>query len=233
MNGDNSSIKNAISAVLAELKWQSELNDSMIFEYELKHAGHLVAYANANDQKKILRLLDRQGKIKLAHKLVHNDATRQFEAMGGLPDDLLDSMKTEQLIVDVSTTDFSEANINHGTGVPVSILFDGEAIYLKIADGNKRQIGKLSYDSAMHKIFEKLMSQQPGVPFESASIFNKRINLKQILIKNRYRYLFTLLNVTTYTITRKLEPVIISRAELKVMISQINANYRKNFKDLE
>ena len=44
---------------------------------------------------------------------------------------------------------------------------------------------------------------------------------------------FTLLNVTTYTITRKLEPVIISRAELKVMISQINANYRKNFKDLE
>ena len=64
MNGDNSSIKNAISAVLAELKRQSELNDSMIFEYEPKHAGHLVAYANANDQKKVLRLLDRQGKIK-------------------------------------------------------------------------------------------------------------------------------------------------------------------------
>ena len=95
-------------------------------------------------------------------------------------------------------------------------------------DENRYMIDKLS-----HKIIEKLMSQQPGVPFESASIFNKRINLKQILIKNRYRCLFTLLNVTTYTITRKLEPVIISRAELKVMISQINANYRKNFKDLE
>lgn len=233
MNGGDSSIKNAIGAVLAELKRQSELNDSVVFTYELKYVGRLVAYANAEDQKKILRLLDKQGKIKLTEKLVHNDATTQFEAMGGLPDDLLDSMKGERLIVDVSATDFSEATTDDRTNVPVSILFDDEALYLKIADGEKRQVGKISYDSAVYKIFEKLMSQQPGISFSSASIFNERKNLKQILLKNRYGGLFTLLDVTPNTIARKPEPVIISRTELKAMVSQINATYRKNFKDLE
>ena len=234
MNRNNSSIKNAVNAVLVELKQQSELNDSTIFEYKPKLVGRVAAYANIDDQKKILRLLNKWGDIKLTERLVHNDITRQFKEMGGLPDDLINSMKSDRIIVDVSKTNFSEANSSDGKSASVSILFDGEAIYLKIANDNKkRQIGKLSYDSAMHKIFEKLMSQQPGVPFESASIFNERRNLRQIIIKNRYRCLFTLLDINTYTITRRPEPVIISQAELKAMISQINAKYRKNFKDLE
>lgn len=233
MIGGESSIENAKNAVLGELKRQSELNGSTVFAYEPKYAGRIVAYANADDQKKILHLLDKQGKIKLSEKLVHNDATKQFEAMGGLPDDLLNSMKSERLIVDVSSTDFSDATTDENTSISVSILFDDEALYLKIANNEKRQIGKISYDSDVYKIFKALMGQQPGITFTSAAIFNERKNLKQILLKNRYECLFTLLDVTPYTIARKPEPMIISSTELKGLLSKINATYRKNFKDLE
>lgn len=234
MDGGESRTEIAIAHMLEELKYQSEINESPVFEYAVQYVKGIGRYLDASEQSKVLKVMDSRGLIVLSQQKYHNNASSGFSLIEGEESRLTQSLMSTRCSVDTTNTEWPIAprgvvsnthlvRLNYRDGV-LSLSIDGDDYH---------NIAKLSDGLKPFKIFEALFSKSTGVVIPSADIFSQRLNLRQIITKSNLGYILPFLDesVFPYNVARKNQELRLPPSELKILLSKLNEKYRNSFAD--
>lgn len=224
MNRGELSGDSAVDIVLRELDYQVKTKGSS-FSYNFN--GSIASkYLPRSEQENILRTLNNNGLIELRIESAQNSA---IEALGE------DEPHWIDLYIIESVSDEPEAETNADTATSqihlVRISFREGNLFLSIDGGKYSIIGRQNDGQKSFQLINALFAKPPGVVIPSADIFNERLNLKQIITKNKLSYILPFLDesVFPYSIARKDEDVRLSASDLKSLLSKLTEKYRINF----
>jgi hypothetical protein len=224
MNRGELSGDSAIDIVLRELDYQVKTKGNG-FSYNFN--GTIASkYLPRPEQENILRTLNNNGLIELRIESAQNSA---IELLGEDEPHWIDLYIVES----VSDESHTKTNAENATShIYLARLSSREGNLLLSIDGGEYSIiGRQNDGQKSFQLINALFAKPPGVVIPSADIFNERLNLKQIITKNKLSYILPFLNenVFPYSIARKDEDIKLSSSDLKSLLSKLTEKYRNNF----
>lgn len=214
----------AIDIVLRELDYQIKTKGNN-FNYDFN--GSIASkYLPRSEQENILRTLNKNGVVKLRIESAQNSAV---ELLGEDEPHWIDLYVIDSVDLSSPAKPLTESTTQHTHLLRLNFR-DGN-LSLSIDGGKYSLIGKQSDGLKSFKLINALFAKPPGVVIPSADIFDEKLNLKQIITKNKLSYILPFLdeNVLPYSISRKDEDVQLSTSDLKILLSKLNEKYRNNF----
>lgn len=166
--------------------------------------------------------MNRQGAIKLRVESASNNTSQS------LSDE--DTHWVELFIIDELNLS-PKSPLNSKNGNTVELSFRDGTLSISIDSGEYKTVANLTDGLKSFQLFEALFSKPAGVVIPSADIFNEKLNLKQIITKNKLSHTLIFLdgNALPYSIARKNTAIELTDSELKDFLTKLNETYRNNF----
>lgn len=220
MNRGELSGDDAINIVLSELDYQNKTK-GVGFNYDF-NGRFAKEHLSRADQEDVLQTLNRQGTIELRVESASNNTPES------LSDE--DSHWVELFIIDELNLS-PKSPLNSKNGNTVELSFRDGTLSMSIDSGEYKTVANLTDGLKSFQLFEALFSKPAGVVIPSADIFNEKLNLKQIITKNKLSHTLIFLdeNALPYSIARKNTAIKLTNSELKDFLTKLNEKYRNNF----
>ena len=177
MDGGESRTDTAIARMFNELRYQSDINQSVIFKYAPQYVKGVGRYLDNAEQLRVLELMHKRGDISLKKQKRHNNASSGFSLIEGEDSSLTQSLMTTDYIVDATSTVWPQVSTDKqtaNTGYIARINFRDGTLSMAINGGDYKTIANLHDGRKPFQLLEALFNKPVGVSVPSADIFIKK-----------------------------------------------------------